>query len=133
MAALTVIADAADEGLHAVDHALQVDAEHPVPVVEGALVERAAGADAGVVAHQVHVAETILGAAGGVLHRVAVGDVELERQHLGAARFELGCRGGERLGLDVGEHDAHSLAGEDARHAEADAARAAGDEGCLAA
>src|SRR5690606_33970683 len=45
------------KGLDAPDHAIQVDAQHPLPVVHGVLPDRPVDADAGVVEHQVRTAE----------------------------------------------------------------------------
>src|SRR5690606_9838693 len=46
------------ERLDAPDHTVEVDAQHPVPVVHGVLPDRAVDADAGIVEHQVGTTET---------------------------------------------------------------------------
>ena len=121
-----------DEGAYAVHHAVQVDAEHPVPVVVGHLVDAASDGDAGVVAHHVHVAETRFRRRRRRRHVVAVGYIHLQREKLGVARLELVPGGIECRLFDVGDHYLHAGRGERPRHGEADAACAAGDECSLA-
>ena len=67
------------EGLHAVDHAPEVDADRPLPVLMGGGVEPAPEGDARVVAEDVHRAELRPGAVGEGAH---VG----EAAHVGAHR-----------------------------------------------
>ena len=128
VAALAVPLHAFGEDLDAVHHAVDVHPGHPVPVLPSVLVHRATDGDAGVVADHVHVAEPLLGGVGGLGHRLAVGDVHLQRQELGVAGLELARHRGERVILDVGDHDLHAGVGERPRHREPHTAGAAGDE-----
>src|SRR5690349_21230938 len=53
-------ADVRQEGMHAVEHAHQVDVKHPPPVVERNVVDAAAAGDAGVVADNMDVSERLI-------------------------------------------------------------------------
>ena len=113
------------------DDSPEVDLERPAPVVELVLPDRALGArpDPGVVAHDVHravgrergIAQRLHGRIHADIGRHA-GDVE----PIGA---QLSHRLVERGLLDVGQHDAHALAGEALRHRPPDTARSASHHG----
>ena len=132
VAALAVCHDASGEGLHAIDHAVQVDADNPVPIGIGHFLHGPRDPDAGVVADDMHPAECALRLVGGTRHRVAVGDVNAQRDHFGVARREGRRRLRQGLFFDVRDHDLHAGRGERPRHGQADAARAARDRGDLA-
>ena len=57
VAAFAVGADVRQEGADAVQHAHQIDVEHPAPVVERDVVDAAGGRNAGIVADHMDVAE----------------------------------------------------------------------------
>ena len=59
MAAFAMRADVRQEALDAVNHAHQVDVDHPAPIIQRDVVDAAAGRDAGIVADDMHVAERI--------------------------------------------------------------------------
>ena len=84
VAGLTAGDHARHERLDTVDHAPEVDAQHPLPVAVGGALEAAPGRDAGVVAEHVDAAERLAGALGERLHLAEVGDVGAHRQRLAA-------------------------------------------------
>jgi hypothetical protein len=124
VATLPVRLDARHERDDAVDDAAEVDAEHPVPVLVGRVGDVVEEVDPGVVAEHGDLAEHLLRLVGGARERLAVGDVELDRVHV-----ELRCGCLEVVVADVGDCDPHARVHERPRHAEPDAAAAAGDEG----
>src|SRR5690606_25158930 len=87
--------------------------------------------DPGVVAQHVDLPERLQRLVRRRAHAVAVGDVGLDEVHRVVAR-KLLLRPGDMLVAPVGEADLHPLFEKRARHAEADAAGPAGDEGVLA-
>ena len=116
------------EGVDRVHEAEDVDVEHPAPVVEALRSDRRRADHAGVVAEHVDAAIALVATLGQRLDGCHVAHVD----GLGA---RLGARGGEfrrhRLGgagLDIGDHDAHALAGQRERDRAADTAASAGDE-----
>jgi hypothetical protein len=60
MAAFAVGADKRQERSDAVQHAHQIDVEHPAPIVEQNVVDAATAGDAGIVANDVHIAERLV-------------------------------------------------------------------------
>ena len=123
------------ERVHAVDHAPQVHAEHPLEVAQRQLAERQpTAADAGVVAHHVHRAEAIERPRRERLDLARTPtcrSVRRSRRHPSAASSSTAAWSG--VALDVGHHDPHPLGGEPLRHPETDPRRGAGDDGDLAA
>ncbi len=79
LAALAMALHARHEGAHAVDDAAEIDAHHPIPVLEGAFVHRREQVDAGIVADDVDMPEDALRLIGGASHRVAVSHVDMDR------------------------------------------------------
>jgi hypothetical protein len=59
VAAFPVGADVRQERADAVQHAHQIDVEHPAPIVEQNVVDAAAAGDAGIVADDVDVSERL--------------------------------------------------------------------------
>ena len=59
MAAFAMRADVRQEAFDAVKHAHQVDVDHPSPIIQRDVVDTAAGGDARIVAHDMHMAEGI--------------------------------------------------------------------------
>ena len=59
MAAFAMGADMRQEAFDAVQHAHQVDVDHPSPIIERDVVDAAAGGDAGIVADHMHIPERI--------------------------------------------------------------------------
>ena len=108
MAALAVRLDARHEALNAIDHAVDVDAHDPVPVFIGRLVHRAEDADTGIVADQVHLAEHAQRLVRRPLHRLAIGDIQLDGVHVAADAAEFPQRTLQMIGTDVGDGDLHA-------------------------
>jgi hypothetical protein len=117
------------ERAQAVHDAHHVDAEHPVPIAQRGLPDQPAGADAGVVEHEMRCAEAPqrIGRQrvdlGGARH------VDALRQHLRAQAGDLRGRALQRVALHVGHHDVHALARGDARGFEPETRARAGDHG----
>ena len=120
-----------DEGAHAVNDAVQVDAERPFPLVGGGLPYRSApvGRDTCVVAQHMYLAVPLEGTIPQRLDLVQTRHIRLDADYVQVLRLQLADRGIERISLDVGEHDLHALAGESLGQAAADAAGGAGDHG----
>src|SRR5665213_736994 len=78
-----------------------------------------------------NLAEARLGCVGSVRERGSVGDIELERQSV-LRRAEFGLSGLEVIVANIRYDDPHAGTQQRLGYAEADAARAAGDESSLA-
>ena len=79
----------------AVQHAHQVDVEHPSPVVERDVVDAAAGGDAGIVADHMDISERLEGRLGRALDAGGIGDVAGDAAHVGpdiAQAFDGRCQ-----------------------------------------
>jgi hypothetical protein len=114
---------AGTKGLHAMDHAHQVDAEQPLPVVRiGQGV--AAGVDRGIVHHHRDRAEALGDLGGQRRHRRAIRHIGRNGQRLRADG--RGLRFEPRL-VPIGHADLKAHAGEPARRRKADPARRPGD------
>ena len=133
MAFLAVREHAGHERLDAVDDAPDVDGEAPAPVVQRQLPHRHVfvGADAGVVAEHVDLAEGCDGAALELDHGFEARDVGDDADRAWRHAMYRGDGAVERGLLDVGEHDVRAFAGEALGDREPDAAGAAGDDGGL--
>jgi hypothetical protein len=116
------------EGLHPVHDAPEIHADHPAPVVERLVREQVEGRDAGVVADDVDPAETVERRAAEPRDRVRVRDVGRDDERLDARRAQRRVDARERVGLDVGEHDAAALRAERRRERRADPAAGAGHD-----
>jgi hypothetical protein len=126
MAGLALLDHARDERLDAVEDAVEVDAEHPAPLLERELPGQRYARDSGVVAEHVNRAELCKRALGERLDGVPA------RRVCGHAdRVVADARGRllEAGRVDVGHHEAHALGGEAVAERTADAACGAGDDG----
>ena len=132
VAALALLDDAGQERLDAVDRAPQVDVDRPAPVVVGHVEDRAADGDAGVVEHDVDLAEGIERGVGHRLHGLQRAHVADDAVGLGTVGAQLGDGAVEGALLDVGQHDLGPLRRQHLRRRQADPAGAAGDDGPLA-
>ena len=110
------------------DHAPEVDADHPLPRRERHLPRQPAAADAGVVAEHVHAAEARDGGVGERLHLRGVGHVGDDAFDLGARLAQLGDRVVERGRFDVTDDDPGAFGREPTGQREPDPARAARDD-----
>ena len=117
-----------DETAHTVDDAPEVHIDHPTPVFRRELphVPRAA-AHASVVAEHVHSVETAVGALGQRFDLVRPRHVGPLGQHLHALRGDRRLGHGERLRLNIPDHDVHASVGESLSHSEAESTRTSRD------
>jgi hypothetical protein len=130
---LAVLEDRRHEVADAVDDAPDIDADDEGPVRHRHVDQPGAvHRHAGVVAGDMELAEAALGLAERVDHRLLLGDVDPDRQHLlvGAGQ-KVGCLLHVVL-LDVGHHHVGTCFGERRGDAEADPRGGPGDDGCLA-
>ena len=102
-------------------NAPDIDAQHPLPVLDRVLPDQAAGAHTGVVEHEVRRAETRGHGIGKALHLGFVGNIDLARQHGGTCGLQLSLRLVQGVLLNVHQHQVHAQAGTDARALEAKA------------
>ena len=122
---------AGHEALDRVHDAVEVDAEHPLPIAQCPLPQQPAREHSRVVAQQVRAA--VVGERGirQLLHRIGVRDIG---DHGGGASTdsldELDGLG-ERGRFDIGRDDIHSFVGEPPGQRSADPAAGAGDHRCL--
>ena len=121
--------DARHEGSHAVDHAPEVDVDHPVPLVERDLPREAAVHYARVVHRHVEGPEVLGGGAAHTIDGVRVANIGTDREDVSAA-------GAQPLGLPVEpalvhvRHDhVHALGDEGLRDGQADPAGGARHHG----
>jgi len=112
--------------MDAVDDAPEIDRKHALPalvMVEGA----STGRGAGVVHQHVDRAEGGIGAILEAIYLIYLADVSRHGDELGAGQLRRGPV--ERVLAQIGKHQFHADGGEPLRCSEADAARAAGDDG----
>ncbi len=139
MSVFAVLEHVRDEDLTAVEHAVEIDAQHPVPRAVGyfpAATDRAVGVEsgvvetghAGVVAEDVDVAELGDGLVSQVLQRLAAHRVDDDAEHVAFFLAKLLHLNVERVLLDIGENHVHTLGGEAPREREPYAARRTGDD-----
>ena len=132
MAAFAVGADMRQEALDAVQHAHQVDVDHPAPVVERDMVDAAAGGDAGIVADHMDVAEPLERRLRGALDAFGIGDVADGAVDVGRDLAQAFDRRAKRICLDIGNHHLHAGLRERAGHRKPNSAGPAGHKGRLA-
>ena len=121
------------EHLAPVDHAPQVDADHPSPQIDVVgLGDRTTAADPGVVAQHVDVAEPVTREALQCSDVVEVRHVAMHASRRDADVAQAGDRLVEWPVLHVAQHHVHSRRTEALGHRQPDAARPAGDDGGLA-
>ena len=132
MALLAVREHMRHECLKSVEHAIEVDAHDPVPILVGDFPDAAASfaqaGDAGVVDKDVNLVEGVEGALGELPDRFAATCVDTDANDGMTLRFELRDCGGEHLLLDIGEHDVHAGGCEQIDKPATDAAGRTGDD-----
>ena len=126
MAAVLVGEELGQEGVDAVDDAPQADVDDPLPVLEREVLDLAAPAHAGVVAHHVHGTEAVEHCVAQGQHAVGVGDVGAHAHHAELVRSRL-----QHRRLDVGDHHVHALGREPRGHGLPDPRCATGHDGNL--
>ena len=119
------------EGAHAVDDAVEVDAEHPLPVLLRRLVDRSARTHARVVADDVHAAEVVAHAVGHFRDLDSIAHVASIGTNVDVGRFEFRVGRGKGLGLYVEHGNVRTGPAERTRYAEADTGCRAGHHGDL--
>ncbi len=117
---------------HAVDHAPEVDAQHPLPIFQRVLPDQPARAHACVVEHEVRRAELLAHLVGQGLHLGCVGHIHAACQHTHALPFELGGSLVQRLLLHIDQHQVHAQLRANARALQAEARARARQHGRLA-
>jgi hypothetical protein len=131
--ALAVLQDRRHEVADAVDDAPDIDAHHERPVGQRHIHQPGAvHRHAGIVAGDVELAEATRRLGQRVDHRLLLGDVDPDWQHLLVGAGQLMRCLLNRILLDVGHHDVGAGFGKGRGDAEADARGRAGDDGCLA-
>ena len=117
------------EDAHTMRHAHQVDADHPLPVLQRVFPDQAAGADAGIVEDEVGRAEVRHRRRAQGLDLGRFADVQAEGQHLRAQALDLGRGGLQCRVLHIGHHDAHAACGGDAAGLQPEARGRTRDDG----
>ena len=119
------------DGADAVEHALDVDVDHPVPFVE---LERGHGRkrhDAGIVDHDVDPPPLGVGGLGEGMNLLPAGDVETPGDRFAPGRVDFAGERFEPIEAPGAQHDFCAGTAELARDALADAAAGAGDQNDL--
>src|SRR5262249_24781432 len=122
----TLLDEQRHERTNAVDDAPHVDADHPFPRRKRRLPRETTAAGTGVQAHDVDGTEPGDDRLGERLHLAGVGHVDDRSLDFATIGFEFGNGAFERVDFDVADHHLHPGAEKLARHAQTDAARAAG-------
>jgi hypothetical protein len=115
------------EGLHAVDHAPEIDGEQPLPALV-LLPRPAATAEARIVHEQRHFAEVAIGRFLQPLHLLQPADVGRHGARVRTAARELGGGAFECLPRQVRQTQLHAESSQPPGGSEADAAGGAGDD-----
>ena len=131
MPALAVRLHSRKERDYAVDGTAEIHGEDKVPILVAGSLDGHRQAGAGVVAKNVNVTEDLRSFPRSAVHGLAVADIERDEMRSATMAGEYRLRLGKMRRFDVGDH--HLRAGLQQRggDAQADAARAAGDEGRL--
>ena len=123
---------AGHEAADRVHDAVEVDAEHPLPIAQRALPQQSAREDAGVVAQHMRAAMVGERRVGQLLDRIGVGDIGDNGGRSAADALDELDRLGERRRFDVGRHDEHLFVREPPGERATDAAARARDHCRLA-
>ena len=116
------------EGVDRVHDAEEVDVEDPAPAIEALRSDRRVADHARVVAEHVDAAVALVAAVGERLDGRDIAHVDGLGERLAASGGNLRRHRLGGVGLDVGDHDAHTLAGEREHDPAADAAAAPADQ-----
>ena len=118
---------AGDERAQPVNHAPEIDAQHPVPVIERELPDPGPLDHASVVAQYVNRAMGIESGRGQVVDGVDIRDIGHHTGRVMPGGAKLSHRRVQRIRFDVGQHHLHLSPGEPVGHRQAETARRAGD------
>jgi phosphoglycolate phosphatase len=131
MSAFVLRAHMRQERANTVDHAHQVDVDHPAPIVDRDMVDAAACGDTGIIAEDVDFAEGGKGRVGGAFDLIGIGDITGNAANTIAVPGEAFQCLVQRPLLDIGQYHLHALIRKGLRHREANTGRPSGDEGCF--
>eukprot|EP01137_Pigoraptor_chileana_P006812 Opistho-2@51562 len=129
MPALAPLYHTRHEGLDAVDDALQIDVQLPIPVIISGVLERAEDRHARRVEQQLDRPQLSLHRVGGALIGIPVGDIQFHRHHIMATPLEPGHRLVQMVLPDVDDRDLAAGLRKHLRLPQRHARSAAGDEG----
>ena len=96
------------EAADAIEHAHQVDVDHPAPIVERDRVDAAAGGNACIVADHVDIAEGLVCRVRSALDTAGIGNVAHNATHIGTELVQFTQSGIQCAGLDIGQHHFHA-------------------------
>jgi len=116
------------EAADAVQHAQQIDVDHPAPIVEREGLDAAGGRDAGIVADHMDVAECIECRLRRARDAVGIGDIAGDAAHIRRDLAQAFDGRIKRAGLDIGQQHLHAGRSKRAAEREADAGGAARNE-----
>ena len=108
--------------------ALDVDVDHPVPLVDLQPLEQRLRHEARVVDHDVDASVRLNGPIDQPLHLIAAGDVGLERQRFAAAAGQFGSERRQAIDTSCAEDDARTARRQAACRGFAESAARAGDD-----
>ena len=110
------------ERLTSIDHAPQVDVDRPPPPLHVINTgDSAPGANPGVVAQQMHIAESFVGGCFERLDLCKFAHIDIERLDGVSLGLEGLHRFGKRGWLDIGDHQIHTFGTETTRHSQPNA------------
>jgi len=132
MAAFAVGADMGQKTFDAVEHAHQVDIDHPTPIIQRDVVDAAAGSDTGIVADHMHIPEGVECSLGCALDACRVGYIADGAADVGGDFLQAFDGGLQRIRLDIGQHHLHAGSSKRPAERQSDACGSAGHKGCLA-
>jgi hypothetical protein len=125
MAAVAVAADVWNESTDAVKHTHKVHVENPSPIVERDVVDASSGADTGIVADHMDIAEGIERRLGGMLDVGRIGNVTGYGADIRPKLVQAFEGGRQSVLLDVSEHHFHARVGKCPAKRQPNAARTA--------
>ena len=132
MAGFAALDHARHKGDHAVDDTAKIDPDQPVEIAIGGLFHRAETVHpGGVEQHGGRLAKDLLDLVGGAGIGAPVGDIQNDAMGSDALAAQLGQRGLDRIGAQVGDHDFRPGPSEHQRLSQTRARGAAGDKGQL--
>ena len=125
-------ADVRKEAADAVQHAHQIDVEHPSPVVERDIVDAAGRGDTGIVANHMDISERLVRGFRRALDAEGVSNIASDAAYIWPKIVQAFDGGRQCAGLDIGEHHLHAGLRKGGAERKADTTGAACHECCLA-
>jgi hypothetical protein len=99
------------EYAHAVGHAHQVDADHPLPVGRCVFPDQASRSNACVIENEVRCTKAFQDGGAQCLHLGSFGDIYPHGQYLGACGLHLGGSPVQRILLHINQYQVHAQLG----------------------